>query len=135
LPIRFFCTVGVSPSFVLRVAKMSPCSTALSPQPVSPSPDAFRDLAQRGNVVPVYAQLAADFETPLSAYMKISGNGEAFLFESAEITGDNGRYSILGSNPRATIKANGQELPIQTEQNKNMDCRTRCTRRARTADG
>lgn len=89
---------------------MSPCSTALSPQPVSPSPDAFRDLAQRGNVVPVYAQLAADFETPLSAYMKISGNGEAFLFESAEITGDNGRYSILGSNPRATIKANGQEI-------------------------
>ena len=89
---------------------MSACFAALDQQPVSPSPEAFRDLAERGNVVPVYAQLAADFETPLSAYIKISGNGEAFLFESAESTGDSGRYSILGSNPRAVIKAHDHDI-------------------------
>ena len=60
--------------------------------------------------MPVYAQLAADFETPLSAYVKISGEGEAFLFETAESTGESGRYSILGSNPRAVIKAEGHEI-------------------------
>jgi len=60
--------------------------------------------------VPVYAQLAADFETPLSAYIKISGEGEAFLFESAETGGESARYSILGSNPRAVIQANGHEI-------------------------
>lgn len=60
----------------------------------------------------MYAQLAADFETPLSAYIKISGEGEAFLFESAEISGDSGRYSILGSNPRTVIKANDHEITL-----------------------
>jgi anthranilate synthase component 1 len=82
----------------------------LSTPPVSPSIEEFRNLAEKGNVVPVYAQLAADFETPLSAYIKISGEGEAFLFESAESSGENGRYSILGSHPRAVIKAEGHEI-------------------------
>lgn len=80
--------------------------------PVNPTLEAFRPLAEQGNVVPVYAQLAADFETPLSAYIKISGEGEAFLFESAEISGDSGRYSILGSNPRTVIKANDHEISL-----------------------
>ena len=80
--------------------------------PVNPTIEAFRPLAEQGNVVPVYAQLAADFETPLSAYIKISGEGEAFLFESAEISGDSGRYSILGSNPRTVIKANDHEITL-----------------------
>lgn len=78
--------------------------------PVKPDLEAFRPLAAEGNVVPVYAQLAADFETPLSAYIKISGEGEAFLFESAESAGDSGRYSILGSQPRAVIKAHGHDI-------------------------
>ncbi|MBT8044320.1 MAG: anthranilate synthase component I [Verrucomicrobiae bacterium] len=82
----------------------------MSNLPVNPSLDDFRGLARKGNVVPVYAQLAADFETPLSAYVKISGDGEAFLFESAESAGDSGRYSILGSNPRAVIKAEGHQI-------------------------
>ena len=62
--------------------------------------------------MPVYAQLAADFETPLSAYMKISSEGEAFLFESAESNGENSRYSLLGSRPRATIKAIGDQITM-----------------------
>lgn len=78
--------------------------------PVKPDLADFRPLAEQGNVVPVYAQLAADFETPLSAYIKISGEGEAFLFESAESAGDSGRYSILGSNPRAVIKAHDHDI-------------------------
>lgn len=96
--------------FELPESNLSACSAALSTIPVNPSSDDFCGLAGKGNVVPVYAQLAADFETPLSAYMKISGEGEAFLFESAETSGDSGRYSILGSNPRAVIKAEGLEI-------------------------
>ncbi|MGJ8677087.1 MAG: anthranilate synthase component I [Akkermansiaceae bacterium] len=89
---------------------MQPCFAALSTLPVSPSIEVFRSLAEKGNVVPVYAQLAADFETPLSAYTKISGDSEAFLFESAESSGENSRYSILGSNPRAVITAYGHDI-------------------------
>ncbi|MBK1831578.1 anthranilate synthase component I [Verrucomicrobiaceae bacterium R5-34] len=84
----------------------------MSTPSVSPALDEFRNLAERGNVVPVYAQLAADFETPLSAYLKISGEGEAFLFESAESSGDSGRYSILGSSPRTVIKAYDHEITL-----------------------
>ena len=91
---------------------MQPCSAALSTLSVSPTIDTFHKLAERGNLVPVYAQLAADFETPLSAYMKISGDTEAFLFESAESVGENGRYSILGSSPRTVIKAEGHEITL-----------------------
>lgn len=82
----------------------------MSTPPVSPKIDEFRTLAGKGNVVPVYAQLAADFETPLSAYVKILGDSEAFLFESAESTGDSGRYSILGTAPRAVIRADGHQI-------------------------
>ena len=98
--------------FALRERKIQPCSAALSTTSVSPSIEEFRDLAAQGNVVPVYAQLAADFETPLSAYLKISGENEAFLFESAESVGESGRYSILGSNSRTVIKAYGHDITL-----------------------
>ena len=69
---------------------------------VKPSLEEFRELAEQGNVVPVYAQLTADFETPLSAYLKIRDGQYAFLFESAESTDASGRWSIVGSGPRRT---------------------------------
>jgi len=40
--------------------------------PVKPELAEFCELSKLGNVVPVYAQLAADFETPLSAFAKIA---------------------------------------------------------------
>ncbi len=80
---------------------------------VKPSPEEFRDLAEEGNVVPVYAQLAADFETPLSAYLKIRDGRYAFLFESAESTDASGRWSIVGSGPRRIFEARGGEVCIR----------------------
>ena len=49
-----------------------------------PSPAEFEALARQGNLIPVTRRLLADFETPLSAYRKIRGQGESFLFESVE---------------------------------------------------
>jgi anthranilate synthase component I len=79
---------------------------------VKPSLEEFRDLAKQGNVVPVYAQLAADFETPLSTFMKIAQQDGAFLFESAESTGAYGRYSIMGTDPRAVFIAHGKDISL-----------------------
>ena len=79
---------------------------------VEPSPEQFAELSKRGNVVPVSAQLAADFETPLSAYVKIRDDKHAFLLESAESTDASGRWSILGSGPRAVFTARGDQLEI-----------------------
>ncbi len=64
----------------------------------------FVALAQRGNLVPVTRKLLADVETPVSAYFKIRGQGESFLFESVEGGEHLGRYSFVGCNPRSIIR-------------------------------
>ncbi|MDA7508696.1 anthranilate synthase component I [Akkermansiaceae bacterium] len=81
--------------------------------PVKPSAEEFVELAQAGNVVPVYAQLAADFETPVSAFLKLRDGKNAFLFESAESTDASGRWSIVGSQPRWIFTSRGDEVTIE----------------------
>ena len=73
----------------------------------SPTPEEFAKLAAQGNLVPVTRRLLADFETPLSAYRKIRGQGESFLFESVEGGEHLGRYSFVGCNPRVVIRQTG----------------------------
>src|SRR6266700_5821001 len=70
----------------------------------SPTSEAFNDLAAQGNLIPVTRRLLADFETPLSAYQKLRGQGESFLFESVEGGEHLGRFSFVGFNPRAIIR-------------------------------
>ncbi|PWU18772.1 MAG: anthranilate synthase component I [Verrucomicrobia bacterium] len=74
----------------------------------SPTLEEFLKLAEQGNLIPVTRCLLADIETPLSAYRKIRGPGEAFLFESVEGGEHLGRYSFVGCNPRAIIRQSGQ---------------------------
>ncbi|MFN0125220.1 MAG: anthranilate synthase component I [Verrucomicrobiales bacterium] len=74
-----------------------------------PSLDDFRTLAADHNLVAVWVELAADYETPLAAFRKLARPGvHAFLLESAENTQVSGRYSFLGANPRAVFEARGQ---------------------------
>ena len=81
--------------------------------PVKPSAEEFAELSQAGNVVPVYAQLAADFETPVSAFLKLRDGKNAFLFESAESTDASGRWSIVGSQPRWVFTSRGNKVTIE----------------------
>src|SRR5215469_8084801 len=78
----------------------------------SPTPDEFLKLAERGNLIPVTRRILADFETPLSAYQKIRGQGESFLFESVEGGEHLGRYSFVGCNPRAIIRQTGNRVDL-----------------------
>src|SRR5690349_4148106 len=78
----------------------------------SPSQTEFLKLAEQGNLIPVTRRLLADFETPLSAYRKIRGQGESFLFESVEGGEHLGRYSFVGCNPRAVIKQTGSKVEV-----------------------
>src|SRR5208282_212323 len=78
----------------------------------SPTPDEFLKLAARGNLIPVTCRILADIETPLSAYRKIRGQGESFLFESVEGGEHLGRYSFVGCNPRAIIKQTGNRVEV-----------------------
>src|SRR5436853_556607 len=78
----------------------------------SPTPNDFIKLAAQGNLIPVTRRLLADMETPLSAYRKIRGQGESFLFESVEGGEHLGRYSFVGCNPRAIIRQNGNQVEV-----------------------
>jgi anthranilate synthase component 1 len=78
----------------------------------SPTLEEFLKLAALGNLVPVTRRLLADIETPLSAYRKIRGQGESFLFESVEGGEHLGRYSFVGCNPRAVIKQTGNHVEV-----------------------
>jgi anthranilate synthase component 1 len=69
-----------------------------------PTLQEFKELAAQGNLVPVTRRLLADLETPLSAYRKIRGPAESFLFESVEGGEHLGRYSFVGCSPRAIIR-------------------------------
>jgi len=59
----------------------------------------FRSMANNGNLIPVYTELLADMETPLSAYMKTASSSYSFLLESVEGGEKWARYSFIGSNP------------------------------------
>ena len=84
----------------------------MSHNPVEPSLAVFEAFSKQGNVVPVFTQLAADFETPLSAYLKIRDGKHSFLLESAEATDKGGRWSIIGSGPKRIFSAHGKEITI-----------------------
>ena len=79
----------------------------------SPTLAEFLKLAAQGNVVPVTRRLLADIETPLSAYRKIRGPGESFLFESVEGGEHLGRYSFVGCNPRAIIRQQRDQVQVR----------------------
>jgi len=78
----------------------------------SPNLDDFLKLTARGNVIPVTRRLLADVETPLSAYRKLRGSGESFLFESIEGGEHLSRYSFVGANPRAVIKQTAGRVEV-----------------------
>ena len=85
----------------------------------SPTLAEFRAMAASGesrNCIPVTRRLLADSETPLSAYRKIRGQGESFLFESVEGGEHLGRYSFVGCNPRAIIRQNGAVVEVTAAQ-------------------
>jgi anthranilate synthase component I len=71
---------------------------------LTPDLDEVRELAREHNLVPLRHTFIADCETPVSAYLKLRGNGPSFLLESAEQGQRIGRWSFLGVNPRATIR-------------------------------
>jgi anthranilate synthase component I len=84
---------------------------------IFPDRSRFLELAREGNVIPVYADLMADFETPVSAYAKLRETGPSYLLESVEGGENLSRYSFLGCRPRKTISC-GPEYTVISEAGK-----------------
>ena len=73
----------------------------------------FSKLASQGNLIPIYQEILADFETPVSAFSKINTGPTAFLFESVEGGENWARYSFLGSNATLVMWEDQDELVVQ----------------------
>jgi anthranilate synthase component I len=77
-----------------------------------PDLEGFRRLAAGANTIPVYREIAADLDTPVSAFLKLHRGGQGFLLESVEGGDRWGRYSILGSDPLMTLRAVGGSMKV-----------------------
>jgi anthranilate synthase component I len=81
--------------------------------PIHPTRESFLQLATQGNVVPVYLDLMADFETPVSAYAKLKDAGPAYLLESIEGGEQLSRYSFIGCRPRKVFVCGPETTEIR----------------------
>src|SRR5512135_521222 len=73
---------------------------------IQPSFTEVLSLAASGNLVPIYRELSADLDTPVSVYLKLAGHGASFLLESVEGGEQVGRYSFIGIEPNAVLSFN-----------------------------
>src|SRR5918992_530381 len=85
-------------------------SVAVDPE-LTPDLDTVRELAREHNLVPLRHTFIADCETPVSAYLKLRGDGPSFLLESAEQGQRVGRWSFLGFRPRTLLRVGRGEHP------------------------
>jgi len=64
-----------------------------------PSLEEIKKRQTEGNLIPVYREIVADLETPVSAFLKINRGGDSFLLESVEGGQRLARYSFIGTEP------------------------------------
>jgi anthranilate synthase component 1 len=70
-----------------------------------PTIEEFRAMAKgEGNLIPVYRDVVADLETPVSAYLKIARGPHSFLLESVEGGERLARYSFMGTEPYRVLQ-------------------------------
>ena len=82
----------------------------MTPAEVKPTRREFHALARDYTVVPVWREVLADLETPLSAFVKLVGDREGFLLESVEHAERWGRFSFIGRDPARTFVARGRNI-------------------------
>lgn len=79
---------------------------------LKPTFEEFKEKSNQGNLIPVYKEIFADLDTPVSAYMKISGGEYSFLFESVEGGEKWARYCFIGCDPSIIVSIKGNEVTV-----------------------
>ncbi|MDI6892068.1 MAG: anthranilate synthase component I [Actinomycetota bacterium] len=79
----------------------------------SPSRQEFKRLARTHNLIPVYRDIIADVDTPVSAFQKLGDSENAFLLESAEGGKRFGRYSFLGNEPYLVVTCRDGRVTVR----------------------
>ena len=71
----------------------------------TPTLEKLKELAKTSNLIPVYREIMADMETPVSAYLKIARGRYSFLLESVEGPERVARYSFIGTDPYKILRS------------------------------
>ncbi len=75
---------------------------------------------RNGNLVPIYREIVADLETPVSAFLKSNRGGYSFLLESVEGGERLARYSFIGTEPYRVLRTTKDDktdpLPLIAEE-------------------
>jgi len=79
---------------------------------IHPSFVEFERLTRDHSVVPVWGEIPADLETPVSAFLKMRKGNYNFLLESVEQEEKMGRYTFLGTDPEEIVFARGGRLTV-----------------------
>ena len=79
----------------------------------SPSFADFEDCAQRGNLIPIYREILADLETPVSVLKKLRHKNHVYLLESVEGGEKWGRYSFIGTDAGVVFKIRGPNVILE----------------------
>lgn len=77
-----------------------------------PDLETFKKLTREGNLIPVYREILADVETPVTALSKLATKSHVFLLESVEGNEKWGRFSFLGADPQLIFRVSGAEVII-----------------------
>jgi anthranilate synthase component 1 len=79
---------------------------------ITPSLKAFLALSRKSTVIPVYKEISADLDTPVSCFLKLAPQRYMFLLESVEGQEKIARYSFLGSGSSLVLKSKGRTIEI-----------------------
>ena len=74
-----------------------------------PSLEQVKKLTKEGSLVPIYREIMADLETPVTAFLKIAGGPYSFLLESVEGGERVARYSFIGTEPYLVLRTGTKE--------------------------
>jgi anthranilate synthase component I len=70
-----------------------------------PTLEEAKSMAGHGNFCPLYCEVPADLETPVSAYLKVARGRYSFLLESVEGGERLARYSFIGTEPYRILRS------------------------------
>lgn len=79
---------------------------------IFPSFELFREKLREGNLIPVWDEVLADYDTPVSSFKKIESGDYSFLLESVEGGEKWGRYSFIGTEPSVIFRSKGDNIEI-----------------------
>jgi len=91
---------------------------------ITPDLTGFKLLAQEANIIPIWKEIAVDFDTPVSLFAKLGENNYSFLLESLEGGEKWGRYSFIGFKPFLVFGCKGNDIFTEIEgkrENINVD--------------